>query len=78
MSPYSKRDGGTGRFTSEFEDSDFVEALECGGSPGLTTSEVAESVGCEYRTAHSRLGDLREDGVVDSRDVGGSLLWFPA
>lgn len=77
MSPYSERDDGTGRFKPEFEDSDFIEVLEGeSGAAGLSTSEVAELVGCEYRTAYARLGDLRDDGVLSSREVGGSLLWF--
>jgi hypothetical protein len=71
--PYDKRDEQSGRFTPEFADEDFLEALRESG--GDTTSGVAELVGCKYRTAYARLQDLREAGRVTAREVGNSFLW---
>jgi hypothetical protein len=71
--PYDKRDEQSGRFTPEFADEDFLEALR--ESDGETTSGVAELVGCKYRTAYARLQDLREAGRVTAREIGNSFLW---
>jgi len=71
--PYDERDGDTGQFTPSFADEDFLDAVSA--VDGATTSEVADRVGCEYRTAYKRLGDLEDQGRVESREVGNSLLW---
>jgi hypothetical protein len=71
--PYDKRDEQSGQFTPEFADEDFLEALRESG--GETTSGVAELVGCKYRTAYTRLQDLREAGRVTAREIGNSFLW---
>lgn len=70
--PYDERDDESGQFTPEFTDEDFLEAV---GEDGASTSDVAEAVGCKYRTAYARLTDLREEGRVTSREVGNSLFW---
>lgn len=49
---------------------DAVDALEW-----PTTPEVAERVGCRRNTAHGRLTDLEDDGLLVSRKVGASLVW---
>jgi hypothetical protein len=74
--PYNKRDEQSGRFTPEFADEDFLEALRGGG--GETTSGVAELVGCKYRTAYARLQELREVDRVTAREIGNSFLWEAA
>lgn len=74
--PYDQRDEESGQFTPEFPDSDFLDALR--GGEGVTTSEVAETVGCKYRTAYARLSDLEDEGQVRSRKVGNTLLWMLA
>jgi hypothetical protein len=73
VTPYDERDENSGQFTAEFQDRDFLRALENNG--GGTTSEVADAVGCEYRTAYARLQDLDDEGRVSSREIGNSLLW---
>jgi DNA-binding Lrp family transcriptional regulator len=73
VTPYDERDESSGQFTPEFSDRDFLDALEDNG--GGTTSEIADAVGCKYRTAYARLGDLVDDGRVSSREIGNSLLW---
>jgi uncharacterized membrane protein len=69
------RDEDTGRFTTEFEDEDFIRALEeLGGS--ASTSDIAEQLDCDRRTAYLRLNDLEDAGCISSREVGNSLLWM--
>lgn len=74
--PYDKRDDESGKFAPEFSDEDFLTALRDRG--GATTSDVADDVGCKYRTAYSRLNRLVDDGRVERREIGNSFLWEPA
>lgn len=69
-----KRDRESGKYTGEFSDEDFLTAIrELGGSGG--TTEIAEQVGCDRRTAYVRLNDLEDENAVSSRKVGNALLW---
>lgn len=70
--PYDERDEESGQFTPQFTDEDFLDAV---GEDGASTSDVAEKVGCKYRTAYARLTDLRDEERVASREVGNSLFW---
>nr|WP_246084528.1 HTH domain-containing protein [Salinadaptatus halalkaliphilus] len=42
------------------------------------TSEIADEVGCTRRTAYTRLKSLEENGRVEIRQVGNSLVWVAA
>lgn len=72
--PNDARDETSGRFSEKFTDDEFINAVREADLP--TTSEVAEAVGCKYRTAYGRLGDLEENGRLASRKVGNSLVWL--
>lgn len=73
--PGKDRDEDSGRYKTNYEDSDFLNAVQqLDGMAG--TSEVAEEVGCTRRTAYTRLSSLEEDGDVKSRQVGNSLVWI--
>jgi GTP-sensing pleiotropic transcriptional regulator CodY len=74
--PYDQRDTDTGQFSATFSDEEFLDAVEDGDLP--TTSGVADTVGCEYRTAYERLGQLEDAGAIASREVGNSLVWTAA
>lgn len=68
------RDEETGRFTIEFQDEDFIESIkELDGS--ATTSDVADLLDCDRRTAYLRLNELEDAGRISSRKIGNSLLW---
>lgn len=69
--PYDERDEQSGRFTPEFADEEFLDAVRGGAS----TSEVADDVGCKYRTAYERLQRLEEAGRVSARKIGKTYLW---
>jgi len=74
--PYDERDEDSGQFTPAFTDEEFLSAV--GGHDLPTTSDVADAVGCKYRTAYARLGELEDEGTVTSRKVGNSLVWMLA
>lgn len=71
-----------GRVTDEgdprrqYDDEAFVEAVRT--REPASTAEVAEAVGCTRRNADYRLRQLREDGTVESKLVGNSLVWLLA
>jgi GTP-sensing pleiotropic transcriptional regulator CodY len=71
------RDEDTGKYTEAYPSEKFLSALESlNGSAG--TQEVADEVGCAYRTAHAKLSKLENNGEINSRKVGNAKLWqFP-
>jgi uncharacterized membrane protein len=72
--PGKDREEDSGKYTTSYPDSDFIDAIQTlGGMAG--TSEIAETVGCTRRTAYTRLQSLESEGQVTSRKVGNSLLW---
>lgn len=72
--PGKDREEESGKYTTSYPDSSFLEAIQqLGGMAG--TSEIAEKVGCTRRTAYTRLKSLEEDSRVNSRKVGNSLVW---
>lgn len=58
----------------KYEDAAFIEAVR--ESQPASTAEVGELVGCPRRTADYRLRKLRDEGRVDSKMAGNSLIWF--
>ncbi|WP_246391668.1 HTH domain-containing protein [Halosimplex pelagicum] len=72
--PGKDREEESGKYTTSYPDSSFLEAIQqLGGMAG--TSEIAEEVGCTRRTAYTRLKSIEEDGRINSRKVGNSLVW---
>lgn len=72
--PGKNREEESGKYTTSYPDSDFLDAIrEHGGMAG--TSEIAQNVGCTRRTAYTRLQSLEKEGQVSNRKVGNSLLW---
>ena len=69
-----ERDEDTGKFEEKWADEDFVDAIrDFDGAAG--TADVADAVGCPHSTAYHRLGRLRDDGRINSRQVGNAVLW---
>lgn len=71
--PYDDRDE-SGQFKPIYSSEDFVSAVSGADLP--STSEVAEIVGCKYRTAYEWLKRLEDEGRIDSREIGNSLVWM--
>ena len=67
------RDEESGKFTEEYPQEDFLQALEELGPTG--TTDVSDFVGCDRRTAYLKLQSLEEEGKVNSQKVGNALLW---
>lgn len=68
------RDEETGKYTERYSRENFLSAIESlGGSAG--TQELADEVDCAYRTAHAKLTELEEKGILTSRKVGNAKLW---
>lgn len=71
------RDDDSGRYSETYPLTDFIDALDdLGGSAG--TQEVADAVGCKYRTANAKLHELEAEGRVSTRRVGNAYLWMVA
>lgn len=71
----AERDDDSGRYSETYPFSEFIDALEeLGGSAG--TQEVADEVGCKYRTANAKLHELEEEDRISARKVGNAYLWM--
>ena len=72
--PGKDREEESGKYTTSYPDSSFLDAIQqLGGMAG--TSEIAEEISCTRRTAYTRLKSLEEEGRIESRKVGNSLIW---
>lgn len=73
--PGKDREEETGKYTTSYPDTDFLQAIEqLDGMAG--TSDIAKKVGCSQRTAYTRLQSLEEDDRVKSQTIGNSLVWI--
>lgn len=71
--PYDERDGETGQFEATFSEQEVIDAVE--RAEEGTTSEIAEIVGCAYRTAYEYLTRLESDEKVSRRKIGTTSVW---
>ncbi len=67
------RDENSGKFTEEYPLQEFLGALAELGSSG--TTDIADQVGCDRRTAYLKLKSLEDKGEIRSQKVGNSILW---
>lgn len=63
-----------GRFQTEHDDEEFLEAVAAHSPAG--TREVADAVGVSRQNADQRLRKLRDRGDVRSKKVGRELVWM--
>lgn len=68
-----ERNEKTGQFDDHYPDEAFLSAIKQLGGAG--TSSIAESVGCDRRTAYIRLSEMKEEGIVVGEKIGGVYLW---
>ncbi|QCC52917.1 transcriptional regulator [Halapricum salinum] len=72
--PGKDREEESGKYTTTYPDSAFIDAIQqLGGMAG--TSDIADEIGCTRRTAYTRLKSLENKDRVNSRKVGNSLVW---
>lgn len=62
-----------GHGNAHYTDQQFMEAVSKYETAG--TTDIADEVGCTARTADYRLKELRDEGRVESKTIGGSLIW---
>jgi len=67
-----KRDEESGRYENVYSDEDVLSVLR---GTRLATTEVANELDCHRTTAHDKLRDLEEDGLVESSHAGNTLIW---
>ena len=67
-----RRDPESGQYTDVYSEEEVLEVLR---ETRLGTSEVAEELGCHRTTAHSLLIDMQKEGLVESEQVGNTLVW---
>lgn len=65
-----------GRFTQQHTDTDVLAAVRAHEPAG--TSEVADELGIARQSADYRLRKLLEEGRVNKKQIGKSLIWFSA
>jgi predicted transcriptional regulator len=64
----------TGEISQKYADDEYLNAVRENEPAG--TSEVAEAVGVERQSADYRLRKLEDEGHVNSKMVGNSLVWM--
>lgn len=67
------RDDETGKFSEEYSDEDFLDAVESLELP--STSDVANYIGCSYTLAYHRLNTLSEREELNKIEIGNSFAW---
>lgn len=66
-----------GKFSETVADEELITAFESTGLLVLTATEIADDLPIRRRAVTHRLKQLREEGLVDSREVGGSaVVWW--
>jgi len=67
-----KRDEETGLYEEVYSQDDVLDALR---GTRLSTSEVADALGCHRTTAHDRLVKMEDEGLISSTEAGNTLIW---
>lgn len=57
-------------------DEELVQFIRDSSEPVLTSKEVAEEFGLRRQSAHDRLLELHDDGRIQRKQVGPSVVWY--
>ncbi|PSQ34153.1 hypothetical protein BRD08_10450 [Halobacteriales archaeon SW_10_66_29] len=58
-------------------DEEILDVFQSTSDPVLSTAEVAESLPIERRSIFNRLQQLEEDGLLESKEIGGrNRVWW--
>lgn len=69
--------GEGGKFIDKYGDDDVVQVLASAFPEPMTNKEVADEIGCSKATAHNRLHDLHDEGVVQTKEAGArARVWW--
>lgn len=66
------RDDETGKYEQVYTDEKIRSVL---AGTRLATGEVADRLGCHRTTAHERLKELEQEGLVVSSEAGRTYIW---
>jgi DNA-binding IclR family transcriptional regulator len=69
--------GPEGTFRTAVTPADVLDVFETVEGPVLGAGDVAAQLGCTRSTARRKLGQLAERGLVDSRMVGRTKVYWP-
>lgn len=67
-----RRNADSGKYEQVYSTEDIVELLR---NTRLGTSEIADELSCHRTTAHDRLHELEEEGIVTFEQVGNTQIW---
>jgi len=68
-----------GRYVSTVTPERVLEVLQGADDPVLTAKEVGEWLDCTSEAARQQLHELREQGKVESKQVGArARVWWPS
>jgi len=67
-----KRDRESGRYENVYSDEDILSVIR---GTRLATTEVADELNCHRTTAHDKLRNLENKGLVESSHAGNTLIW---
>ena len=68
------RDEKSGRFTEQYSDEEFIEAIRATGG-AASTRDVVDHVGADYDATYKRLRALEDAGMITSRKIANARLW---
>ena len=71
-----KERGDGGEFVEKVTEEKVLDIFEKVRGPVITSSDVAESLGCSTETARRKLKTLYERGEVDRRATAGRVVWW--
>lgn len=69
-------DRAEGKFTEKYSLADVLDVFGEVRGPVVTTSDIAEHVGCSRELARQKLKTLYEKGEVDRRKTGRIKVWW--
>lgn len=65
-----------GEFTETVSPSNVLDVFETVTGPVVMASDVATALDCSTETARRKLQSLYEEGVVDRRKTGRTVVWW--
>ncbi len=75
MSDANRDDGG--KYTATVSDEEILAAIDQASAPVVTAADLEEALPIGRRAIRERLLDLREQGRVDRKKVGGrAVVWW--
>lgn len=67
----------SGQFVEEITLEEVIDVIQTSESPIVTAKEVGERLECSAEAARQKLLALRDQGIIDRRQVGaGAVVWW--